>query len=134
MSFLDDLATLLIGAGVGVAGSSLFLGSAAIIPQGSGPYTSVIETGGVAPTRIHNKTSAATQRPTAQILTRAENYADALSTVRAAYNALDGIFNTTINGTFYLKIGAKQEPTDMSEDGSGRTQLVFNVEAEKQPS
>jgi hypothetical protein len=134
MSLGTDLVTRLVAQGVGVLGTSLFMSSKAVIPAGNGPYTTVSELGGVGPTRIQNKAGAATQRPTAQVLTRAMTESVARAKAWEAYQALDGIFNTTIGTTFYLRIVAKQEPTDMGLDGAGRIQFVFNVETEKQPT
>lgn len=134
MPFIDEITSKLASAGVGVKGSTILLASSAIIPTGDGPYLTVIETGGSAPTRVHNKNGANTQRPTAQITVRAKNYPPALAMARAAYNTLDGIFNTTLSGTFYQSITARQEPTDIGQDEAGRVMVVFNVEAEKQPS
>lgn len=134
MSVLDDLAVKLVTDGVAVLSSNLFLGSGAVIPTGQGPYISLQETGGVAPTRTQDKGGASSLRPTVQVLTRASNYKIARQKALAAYQSLDGNFNKTINGTFYLKITARQEPTDMGMDASGtRVQIVFTVEAEKAP-
>lgn len=134
MPFLDELANRLVAQGVGVHGSNIFLGSGAVIPTGDGPYLSLTETGGSAPTRVHNYPGAHTQRPTAQVLVRAKSYSTALTMARAAYVALDGIFNTVLSGTFYQKLTVRQEPTDIGLDDPGRRMIVFNVEAEKQPS
>ena len=134
MSFLDDLAVKLVGDGVGVLGTTLFLPSVAVIPAGAGPYITVSETGGVAPTFKQNQSAAATQRPTAQVLVRATSYPVARATALLAYQSLNGVWNTTINGVFYLRLVARQGPTDMGIDGNGRGQIVFNIEAEKAPS
>lgn len=142
MSFLDDLAQRLQDAGIGTLGTSIFESSAAVIPTGMGPYITVSETGGMAPTRIQNKLGSATQRPMAQILVRAgriagvqEAWPAARAKAWAAYQALDGLFNVTLSGTAYLRVVARQEPTDMGLDAIGnRVQVVFNVEAEKAPS
>src|SRR5678816_531418 len=96
--FLDEIKDRLVAQNVGVYGSNIFLGSKAVIPTGPGPYLSLTETGGSSPTRIQNKASANTQRPTAQVLVRAKNYIDARNMSKAAYLALDGVFNTTITG------------------------------------
>ena len=133
--FLDEIGAKLVADGVGVLGTSIFFSSAAIVPSGPGPFLTLSETGGMAPTRTQNKFGAATQQPTAQILVRATNYVVARDMCRAAYNSLDGVFNATLSGVFYLSIKARQEPTDMgSESGTGRVQVVFNIEVEKQPS
>jgi hypothetical protein len=132
--FLDEIKDRLVAQGVGTYGSNIFLGSRAVIPEGDGPYISLTETGGTAPTRIHNVPGAHTQRPTAQVLVRASSYLVARTKAKAAYAALDGVFNTTISGVFYQKITARQEPTDIGLDGENRVMVAFNIEAEKQSS
>ena len=134
MAFLDDLASKLIADGVGVLNTSLFLSSRTPIPTGAGPYITLMETGGLAPLRVQNRTSAAILRPSAQIVVRATSYPVARMKAQAAYTSLDGVFNTTLNGVFYLKITARQEPTDTGLDESGgRVRVTFNVDAEKYP-
>jgi hypothetical protein len=121
MSLLDDLSSVLVAAGVGVEGT----------------YLTMNETGGTAPTRVQNSRTPNTVRPTVQVLVRAgrtdsqEAWPAAYAMAQAAYAALDGIFNTVINGTFYLKIAARQEVTDMGIDAGNRVQLVFNLEIER---
>lgn len=135
MPFIDEIEAKLVAASVGVHGSSIFLGSKAVIPTGDGPYMTLVETGGIAPTRIHNIPGASTQRPTAQIVVRAKAANVARAMAKAAYLALDGTFNTVIAGTFYQSITARQEPRDLGpEEGTGRAMYAFNIEAQKQPS
>jgi len=134
VSFLDEIAARLVSQSVGVTGSNIFLGSKAVIPTGSGPFLSLIETGGTGATRVHNIAGPSTQRPTAQVLVRAGSYQAARTMSKAAYDALNGVWNTTLSGTFYQKITARQEPTDIGLDGSGRVMVVFNIDAQKQPS
>lgn len=135
--FLDDLAARLVTQGVGVISGpniNIFWSSRAVLPAGDGPYLTMAETGGIAPTRVQSKVGAATKRPSAQIIARAATEAAARAMIDAAYAALDGVFNTTINGTYYIKIVARQEPTDMGFDATGkRIQFVFNVETERNP-
>lgn len=130
--FLDEIATRLADQGVGTIGSNIFLGSRALIPSTDGPFLSLTETGGTAPYRIHN--APAVQRPMAQILVRAKKYNIARAMSKAAYLALDGIYNTTLSGTFYQKVIARQEPTDVGLDSLERVMISFNIEVEKQPS
>src|SRR5678816_1110621 len=132
--FLDEIAARLVAQSVGTVGSNIFLGSKAIIPTGDGPYISLTETGGSAPTRIHNKATTNTQRPTAQILVRAKSYLAARTKAKEAYLALDGVYETTISGVRYHSITARQEPTDIGLDAQERPMLSFNIEVEKQPS
>ena len=132
--FLDEIAAQLVAQSVGVLGTNIFLGSRAKIPSDDGPYLSLRETGGSAPTRIHNKATANTQRPTAQIAVRAKKYNIARAMAAAAYLALDGIYNTTLSGTFYQSIVARQEPEDIGLDSLERVLITFNIEVEKEPS
>lgn len=134
MAFLDDIAAKLATDGVGVIGTTLFTSSKAVIPTGAGPYITLMETGGVAPTRTQNQNGAATVRPSVQIVVRALSYQAARAKAKAAYDALDGQFNVVLNGTMYLKITARQEPTDTGLDEAGRPRVTFNLDAEKTPS
>ena len=129
--FLDEIAARLAAQSVGTVGSNIFLGSKALIPSGDGPYLTLTETGGSAPTRIHNKAAANTQRPTAQIAVRAKSYIIARAMAKTAYDALDGVFNTSLSGVFYQSITARQEPTDIGLDELKRPLVVFNIECEK---
>lgn len=137
---LDDLAAKLVADGV-IGVGSLFLSSGSAVPTGPGPFLSLNEVGGTQPTRIQNDPAPATKRPTVQVLARAGNFGSSFGAVvaralaDAAYDSLDGIFNTNLSGVRYLRIVAKQEPTDMGMDGTGaRIQFVFNLEIEKYPS
>lgn len=132
--FLDEIGARLQAQGVGTVGSDIIKGSRGVIPTGDGPYISLTETGGMAPGRVHNELRAHTRRPTAQIAVRAKSYAVARAKAEEAFVALDGIYNTTLSGVFYQSITARQEPTDVGLDAKERPLIVFNIEAEKEPS
>lgn len=136
MPFLDEIVGRLIEQGVGTLASNIFKGSNAVIPASGGPFLSIAETGGTSSAKTQNDT--ATERPTAQLRVRADDYKDARAMLTGAYAALggaNGLYNVTLSGVFYLSITARQGPTDMGkEEGTGRAQLVFNIDAEKQPS
>lgn len=135
MPFLNEIAAKLAAAGVGTRGTNIFLSTDSNIPTDAGPYMTIVETGGTAPRFVHNHAGAHTQRPTAQIAVRAADYPAARAMAKAAYDALNGLFNATLSGTFYQRIIARQEPTDIGlEAGTARAMVVFNIEAEKQPS
>jgi hypothetical protein len=134
--FLDEIAARLVSQGVGTINTNIFLTSASKIPTGAGPYLSVVDTGGAGSSGTQNNT--ATEYATASFTARAATYAAAYAMLKAAYTALggaNGLHNITLSGTFYLSLKARQNPTDLGiEDGTGRAMLVFNIEAEKQPS
>lgn len=132
MAFLEEIAARLQAQGVGTVNVNIFASSKAQIPAGPGPYLTLTDTGGSAPTRRQNQSASATQRPTAQILGRGQSYTSTIAMVRAAYVALDGIFNQLLSGTFYVSVMARQEPTDLGQlDGAGRVQIAFNIDVEK---
>lgn len=135
MSFINEIAARLVAQNVGVIGSTIFMGSRATLPSGPGPILTIVETGGTGPTRIQNQDAAATHRPTASIIARANDYQIARTMAQNAYNALDGVFNKVLSGTFYLRMVARQEPTDIGlEEGSQRVMVAFNIEAETYPT
>ena len=135
MPFLDELAARLTAQGVGTVGSNIFLGSKAVIPAGDGPYISLIETGGTGSLRTHNGT--AVSRPSAQILCRAKSYLTARSKLKAAFDAFggdQGLHNVTLSSVFYQNIVPRQALTDIGLDADARVMIVFNLDAEKEPS
>jgi Bacteriophage minor capsid protein len=135
MAVTDEIAAKLVAGGVGVLGSSIFIGSRTALPSGAGPYLTLIETGGYLPIRTHNSTSnPAYQRPSFQIMCRASGYKAARLMCQNAYDALAGVRNVTLNGTWYLEISPMQEPIDMGLDENGRARVAFNIEVVKRPS
>lgn len=135
--FVDDIAAKLVADGFGVIGTTIFISSKAVIPPvqtGSDPVLiSLLETGGLGSTRTQNS-ARSTSRPSMQIVCRAKSYVLAQAKARLIYNALDGLFNVTLSGVYYLSIIARQEPTDTGLDESGRPRVTFNIDAEKAPS
>lgn len=139
--FLDEIAARLVAQNVGVLGTNIFLSSAAKLPAGDGPYLTLTETGGAAVGgfrgeggRIQNAAGRHVQSPGAQVAVRAKTYQAARTMSKAAYLALDGVWNTTLSSVFYVSITARQEPTDLGLDENGRVVIVFNIDAVKQPS
>lgn len=139
--FLNEIEAKLIAAGVCITGTkaglanSVYKTSKASIPSGDGPYLTLIETGGSGGALTQNDTG--TQRPTMQISVRCVSSIDARTLLKSAYDALggvNGLWNVTLSSIFYLKILARNEPTDIGEDASGRAMVAFNIDAEKQPS
>lgn len=134
MAVLEEVANKLVADGVGVLGTTIFMGSAAVMPAGDGPYITLLETGGVQGGFTQNQDGVSTQHPTVQIVARGKNYPSTRAKAKAAYDSLDGTWNETLSGTFYLKITARQEPTDTGLDDAGRIRITFNVDTEKAPS
>lgn len=123
-----DLAVLIVGAGLGVAGSTLFIGPKAQVPTTSRLSVSLVPYGGLPPERTQNSVAVpAYQRPSVQILVRGDDYAEVEARSRAIYLLLGGIRNQLVNGTYYREVTAIQEPFDMGVDAVTRPQKIFNV-------
>lgn len=138
MSFITEIKDRLVAQSVGTftgASRNIFIGARAVVPAGDGPYLSLVVTPGTDASRTQNNT--ATERPTAQISTRAATYVAAYAMAKAAYDALggaNGLYNLTLSGTFYVSVVARQTPGDIGQDAAGRPMLSFNIDTEKQPS
>ncbi len=135
MSFPVEIKDRLVAQGVGTFGTNIFIGAKAVIPTGDGPYLSLIETGGSGSAKTQNDTG--TQRPSMQLVARAITEPLARTMLKAAYDALggvNGLYNTTISGVFYLSITARNDIAETGLDDPGRTMLSFNIDAEKAPS
>ena len=131
--FADEIIALLEAKGIGVFGTNMFVGSKAIIPVGDGPFLVVVETGGTGATRVQNQKGAKTRRPTAQVSVRGASGPTSRVMAEEAYQALDGVTNELIAGTFYQSITVRGDLANLGEDDSGRTFLSFNIDAERQP-
>jgi len=136
MSFLSEMKDQLVASSVGTFGTTIFIGSSAIIPIGDGPYLSLIETGGTGAVRSQNGTPL--EQPSAQLSARAKQPLAARTMLIAAYTALggaNGLHNVTLSGVWYVSLTFRQSsPTDVGLDDAGRALLVINVDAEKAPS
>lgn len=104
--FVEEIARILVDGGVGTLATDIFLTSEADIPSGTGPYLSIVDTGGSEPERTHNTISPpAYERRSASITTRAAHdesrgepngFKAAREMSRAAYLALAGVRNQEV--------------------------------------
>jgi hypothetical protein len=93
-SFEEDIAMFITSAGLGVLGSSLYIGPLALLQPGAGPYTTLIDTGGAQPVETHD--GALYERISFQVLVRGASYAAARGRALAIWSALDGLRNVTV--------------------------------------
>ena len=127
MGFLESLATQLQTDGVGTYGTNIFVSSKATIPAGSGPYMTLIETGGIAPIRTHSDGAVpAYQRPQVQVMARAASYAAAKAMVENAYASLVALQGATVGLDVIIQMTPIQEPFDLGVDEANRARVVVN--------
>jgi hypothetical protein len=120
----DDVASEFISLGV-LTSTTVGIGSKAVIPDGSTPFTVIVDTGGSGPIYAHDYSL---RLPEVQVSVRARLATDARTKALALRNAVgDGWRNVTINGTFYEKITVVQEVMDLQQDGKGRPKFGFNL-------
>lgn len=133
---LDELGTYLEDAGVGVLGSTLYLGGVPL-DVATGPVQdsllALIEVPGFPPLDVHSDVDASIEQPVIQLVSRGapQDYHDAASRVAAAYLALEGLCNQVLSGTLYLEIWAQQPPLYLKQDDLGRHYITFTVRCQK---
>lgn len=139
MSVANEIAAKLAALGVGVVGTSIFIGA---LPATPDVACAVIETGGVAPTMGFGTAGIKFERPALQLLFRGApgDYATPRATAGTAYAGLAAVEATTLSagvgGTsaFYHWVHPVQAPFLLRRDESQRVVIAFNVRCEKEPS
>jgi hypothetical protein len=90
----EEIAKLLFDASLGVLNTDLLIGPKANWPTGNGPYSNIINTGGVSPLETHD--SSIYRRGSFQIVTRAKSYVVARNRATEIWNLLDGQREVTV--------------------------------------
>lgn len=94
-AFEGEILKLIVDAGLGVIGTTLFKGRAAVLPtSGDGPFVQLIITSGNPNLQTHNGDKY--ERPTFQILVRAKTYSSAVSRAVSVWRLLDGQHNISV--------------------------------------
>lgn len=131
----DDLAAILVTAGVGVLGSTIFAGGLGLpdLPNGdpSGGIVAVGDPyGGLDSVRVMGSgpSAPALERPRVQVLARGATYVEARTKALAALAALDWYGPGDVDGRHYENIEAVQRPPFLLEvDQNGRFVFAFNA-------
>lgn len=90
-----EVRRVLIDAALVTVGVDVFLSTKATMPPGDGPYTTIIDTGGIAP--LETQDGQEIERRACQVTIRAKDYDTGRTLALAEWRALDGIRNTTIS-------------------------------------
>ena len=127
----EELAARLVAQGVGTAvGTDVFHNQTPATPD-----TAIVvrPTGGLDSLGTFGDVDNV-QRPTVQILSRADKTSTAIANARAARAALHG-FSGTLSGTEYRWIKCMEsEPRKLSDDPERRARFVFNFQIWKEAS
>lgn len=94
--FEEEVMSILVAAGVGVFGTNMFGATKSEIPNGDGPFLSVISTGGPAGIRTQNVAGVAYEQATAQVAVCAGDAVAARGMAWAAFNAIAPVVNQAV--------------------------------------
>lgn len=98
--FEYEIRRLLIDAGLvtapvlGSVVGDVWVGPAVTVPVGDGPYTQILDTGGLEPEETHD--GGRYERLSVQIIVRGKSYSAARAKALAIWRALDGRRNATV--------------------------------------
>jgi hypothetical protein len=136
MGLIPDFIVLLESKFGFIYGINLFKGPKAKIPDGNGPYISLIRTGGLDPEETHNSPDVpAYEKPGVQVLIRATDYDVAENLALALWAFFYPLRDQFINGTWYREVNIHgSEPFDLPPDEKGRPRLAFNLDCVKRTS
>lgn len=136
-TFMADLIVLLTGeTTLGLTyGTNLFKGQKARLPVGSGPFVTIYRTGGLNAEGTHNSVDVpAYERPSGQLVVRADDYDVVESLMLQIYAFLWPVQNQTINGTWWRELNIRSEPFDLPLDEKLRVRQAFNFDCVKRVS
>jgi hypothetical protein len=136
MAVLDDLGQYLQGEGLGVLGTTLFLGGLPVDAPNitsQDAITALVETPGFPPEYIHNDVVPSREMPVVQILTRGApyDYATARAWAQDLWLALGSIRNQTLSGTFYLGVQPIQAVFKLRDDDYARPIMTCQFRCDK---
>ena len=130
---LEDLGVYLEGLALATVGTDLILGH---VPPSPSLCCALLEYGGDQPLRNQSEGAAGSgaqsgERPRIQLLCRSETYTGGRSLIQSIWQALDGVVNQTINGTFYVRMAAIQSPFLVELDDNNRYLFSANFNVTK---
>lgn len=126
----QDITTLLVADGIGSPGTTLFWGHMPDMPDSC---VAVYEYMGEQP--VYTKVGMEWERPRIQVVTRAKTHVEAVQKAQDVYAILGFVKGSTINGTLYDSIRARQRPfaDPNGKDDRGRFRVFCNYAIKKAP-
>ena len=127
---LDEIGAHLQANGHGGIGADLFL---SLLPNAPDDVVSLHEYPGEPPTHVKGRRGAVHESPRFQVVSCSKSYGKAREKAEAIHRLLDG-FAGELGGVGYGRIAALTSPFFLSRDDAGRTRIVCNYRAMKEPS
>tara|TARA_Y100000310_G_scaffold212376_1_gene213217 strand:+ start:3939 stop:4340 length:402 start_codon:yes stop_codon:yes gene_type:complete len=133
MSFLEEIATYIQAQGHGDIGTDIFGGE---MPDQPDACIAVYESEGREPGETFGNTPPVYDRPHLQILVRGErnDYETPMALCQAIRTDLATLVNTSLSGTYYLRVAARGSAHPIGDDGQDRYKMAANFIVFKEPS
>lgn len=128
---LDDVAALLVEAGIGTLGGTIFL---ARMPDSPDECLTLREYGGAGPEYLYLGADPTQEWPRCQLEARSADYAAARLRIERCARVLGATRERVVNGTHYHRITPLGPPVPLGEDESQRSRIVISFEAAKSVS
>ncbi len=97
--WMQEVQKILIDAGIATKGTQstgdTYIGPQSVVRVGDGPFTTILDTGGIAPEEMHNS-GVKIERLSVQIVVRAKSYVVAETRALAIWRELDGVRDSTV--------------------------------------
>lgn len=122
---LDEIAAYLATQSVGTVGTNIFIG---IIPDSPDNCVALFEYGGSAPDLV----GTYVERPNLQVRVRNTSYSTGRAKCASVITALHTLGETTLSGTRYLWVAAKQSPISLGVDAKERYEWSINFQVVKE--
>lgn len=122
---LDDIAAKLAAESVGTVGTDIFIG---VMPDTPDDCLVLNEYGGEAPDLI----GTYVERPNCQVRVRNDEYTTGRAKCASVIEALHTLGDTTLSGTRYLWVQARQSPIYLGRDEKKRHEWSVNFAVVKE--
>lgn len=131
MSLGEEIADKLASLGLGVVGTSIFIG---MLPDHPDELLAVMETGGSAPTFGFGVPGLKFETPNVQVIVRGArgDYSAPRFTIGLAYKGLSTVQGQYLGLTYYHMIKPIQSPFMLHRDQNERPVFIFNASCEKE--
>jgi Bacteriophage minor capsid protein len=116
---IDDIASYLEVENIGTVGTDIFKANQPANPVRN---ITIFDTGGQAP----DVDLIGVENPTIQLISRGENYSEAMTLARAAYAVLHGLTNTDIGDAYVMFCAAVQPPQMIGQDENNNYEISCN--------
>lgn len=129
VALLDDIGSFVASAASLTLGTNLFL---SLLKDQPDEATAIYEFAGESPAYGMGQDLPALYKPRIQVITRSLSYPTARSRMETIWQALQGLRDESISGTYYLAVNALGQPEQIGRDSLQRERMMANFQVWKQ--